>query len=78
MLCFIVGALFCPRSGAPMPKKRDFSHVRVFNEMSEDAKRALALGDVELDDVLSEELGVGSRAKLKLLVRSWGVREGIT
>ena len=61
-----------------MPKKRDFSHVRVFNEMSEDAKRALALGDVELDDVLSEELGVGSRAKLKLLVRSWGVSEGIT
>ena len=46
--------------------------ARVFNRLPDDAKRALALGDLDIEDAIDEELNATQRRSIRNRARAWG------
>jgi hypothetical protein len=55
----------------------DKRSIKVFRRLPTDARRALYLGDLELEDVVDEELSNSERANLMQRIKHWGDMNGV-
>jgi hypothetical protein len=55
----------------------DKRSIKVFRRLPTDARRALFLGDLDIEDVVDEELTNSERANLMQYIKRWGNANGV-